>query len=262
MIRKALQAPKHRYQTVAELSAAIDEAVQGTKAAEVSKLVWRSEGGEKLLGSLRALDSTINERVAEGVNWLNESLKRDQQPKPQPKPDPAPPPRAPEPVGNDGAPKNTTKRNLLIGGGAVVVLGVVHAVLEQESEPPRPPDPNPDPKPDPDPLPDPDPDPDPDPEVPDIGGAWRMEGGATFTVSQSGDYIDGTGQAGAWGFVQISGPIDGPIEIFSETYGQTVGLMTGGLGPRSGGIPGYDWSGTVTDLSTGVQYPILFHINH
>jgi len=264
VIRKALQAPKHRYQTVAEFSAAIDAAVQGTKAAEVSKVVWRSEGGDKLLSNLRSLDATINERVADGVSWLNENLKRGPAsppgqgtaPEPEPQTDRRGDPGPAEPANKA---KSATKRNLLIGGGAVVALGLVGAVLDQqEAEPPWPPEPDPDP----DPNPEPDPDPDPDTRFPDVEGAWRMEGGSTFDVTQSGSFIEGTGQSGSWGVVRFTGPIDGPIEIFSETYGQPVGLMQGGLGPRGGGIAGFDWRGTMTDLTTGAQYQILFHINH
>lgn len=243
VIRKALQAPKHRYQTVAEFAVALDEAAQGTKAAEVSKSVWGSEGGSSLLASLRELDAAISDRIAGGVKWLNDSLKGGDKPAaPHSKPEPER--KEPEKKGGGLQVAEQNRRKFLIAGGAVAAVAAVAALLgSEETDPPPPPPPPP-------------------PETPQVGGSWRMEGGGAFSVSQSGAFIEGQGQTGGWGPVQIRGPLNGPIEVVSTSFGQTVGMMQGGLAPRGGGQDGYDWKGTLTDLGSGAQYQILFHINH
>ena len=232
VIRKALQAPKRRFQTVAEFAAALDAAVQGTKAAEVSKSVWSSEGGANLLDSLKELDSTLKERLADGVNWLNDSIKGG---------DAGSVEKPTDREKTKGA--DQTRRNLLIGGGAFVALAVAAALIDGGTEV------------------DPPPPPPPPPPQDNFSGRWRMEGGSVFSVQVNGDFVEGSGQTGGWGPVRLAGPLSGPIEV-TTTFGQTVGVMQGGVVPRGGGQPGYDWKGTVTDLNSGSRFPILFHINH
>lgn len=249
VIRKALRAPKHRYESVAEFAAALDDAAQGTKAADVSKSVWSSKGGDSLLASLKLLDATVSERLADGVKWLNDSIKGGAKPKPDA---PKQTPDAPKKT-QDGSKPDKTRRYLLIGGG-VAALAVVATLLDGgDVDPPVWPDPEPNPPPDPEPGP---------VSIPAVGGDWRMEGGGVFSVRQDGVFIEGAGRTGGWGAVRLIGSLEGAIEIYSEDYGQTVGMMRGGLAPRSGGVAGYDWKGTLTDLNTGASYPILFHINH
>lgn len=279
VIRKALQPPKHRYQSVAELAAALDEAVQGTAVQNVSSDVWLTDGGAKLLASLKELDSSISERMAGGVKWLSDSIKSadtDQTSDGR---------QGSADKGKDEAPdKKRTQMLVAVGLATIAVIAVIVSSLEPTDPTdftsvddvvtvPR--------------TSEVDPRIDPvddgesadgrsiwdtstDDEVvldgrqtaPPIAGNWRLDDGTIFVVRQQAGLIEGVGQTAGWGQTTFRGPLEGPIEIFSQSLGQPVAMMEGGLRPRPGGVPGFDWSGAYVDFNSGQQFQILFHINH
>ncbi|MCI4666277.1 MAG: serine/threonine protein kinase [Neomegalonema sp.] len=262
VIRKALQAPKHRYQTVAEFAAALDEAVKGTKAQEVSQSVWSGDGGEKLRESIREYKQTVADRietVKSGVSWLTESLKGWSASKPAAA-TATPAPTADAPPDAEAAAAKKRRTWMIAGGviGVIVVLGVIDELLtttptitpvatERSDTGWRPYS---------------DRSASYDGATTALSGSWRLEGGETFSVRTDGSSVEGTGVLAGIGPVRLSGPINGPIAIISQSTGVRLGAMVGGITPRSGGQPGYDWTGTATNLTTGATYRVLFHINH
>ncbi|MEM6670192.1 MAG: serine/threonine-protein kinase [Pseudomonadota bacterium] len=283
VIRKALQPPKHRYQGVAEFAAALDEAVQGTAVEDVSSEVWLTDGGAKLLASLKELDSSIAERMAGGVKWISDNIKpADREQKSNGGGGGA----GGQTTGKDGGSAEQNRKPMLIaaGVGALAVFAIIASSLGPGEDPVIPSTQDVIPS-TPDTVVDDgggtddrsiwdtstedevvldglDGQQPPPPPPATLSGNWRLDDGTIFIVREQGGMIQGTGQTGGWGQVNFQGPLEGPIQIFSVSFGQPVAIMEGGLQPRSGGIPGFDWVGYYVDFNTGQQYQILFHINH
>ncbi|MEM9725223.1 MAG: serine/threonine-protein kinase [Pseudomonadota bacterium] len=279
VIHKTTLAPKNRYQSAAEFAAALDKATQGTAAEKATASVWSSEGAAALREALSRTDTTMAERIEmlkSGFAWVKDNFgaggssgggsgggaspggasagkTRD----------------GGSGDGGGGAPAVGSDRRWLIGGAsAALIFLLIIAVASEDTGPP------------------------PDvtettreifrdeifdekrevsrevtreviqPRTPQVAGRWRIGPGPSFfQVSQRGDTVVGQGPS-FYGPIRFSGPLEGAMEVQSLNTGQMVAILQGGLQPRSGGLPGFDWVGTMIDLNSGRSSNLILHINH
>ncbi|MEM8665187.1 MAG: serine/threonine-protein kinase [Pseudomonadota bacterium] len=241
VIRKALQPPRRRYQSVEEFADALDAALVGEAAPSPGPSPQPEPSPEP-------------------------------EPKPEPKPEPAPKP-APKPEAN-----NKTKRMALIGAGVVAVLVVAAAIGEFDGGgdfgggdfggggnggggnngpviPVKPVTPVTPVKPV-------------TPVTPvkpvnpidrfQAVDQWYDEGGNVLQATLTGNSMSVEGFIQGWGMISFSGPLNGSATVYGQT-GNQMGLITGFLDgdPKSG-----HWNGSLRNFTDGQTYPVRFHINH
>ncbi len=87
---------------------------------------------------------------------------------------------------------------------------------------------------------------------------WTDDAGNVFQIQRDGNAISGQGTVPGWGPLRFAGALNGTAAV-TNASGQQIGQLVGSIDgdPDSG-----HWNGTLQNFADGQSYQVRFHINH